>query len=424
MKKSFPYRYRVLIFLYFLTLVTYLDRVTISLVGVRIKAEFHLSNEQFGWVLGAFAIAYAIFEIPSGMAGDRYGQRKVFIRIVLWWSLFTALTGATTGLFSLICVRFLFGAGESGAYPNSSGTISRWFPVTETARGISWLSMGANSGAAIAPLIVIPLAAAYGWRAPFFVNGGIGLIWVLICFLWFRNHPSEMKHISNEEVLYIEKNRRFTNGKQRFPWKSALRNPSLIALMLAFYCCQWGNYFFIAWMPVYLQEGRHFSENDMKLATSYLFIVGLLSAFLSGFVSDWLVKRKGVKMGRRIIGVSSMTLIAALILLTAITSNNTIVIASLIVAHFFYLPSVITSFSTCVDIGGDYAGTVAGVMNCFGQLGAFFMAIVFGKIVDVAHSFTTPLYVLSGVLILGSLFWFIINPAKQVWKSGSLEVWK
>src|SRR5258707_13714228 len=106
MNKQFPYRNWVLIFLFSLTLITYLDRVTISLVGVRIKAAFHLSNEQFGWVLGAFAIAYAIFEIPSGMAGDRYGQRKVFILIVLWGFLFTALTGVKTGLFSLIFVRF------------------------------------------------------------------------------------------------------------------------------------------------------------------------------------------------------------------------------------------------------------------------------------------------------------------------------
>ena len=101
MFRTFPYRYRVLIFLFFLILITYLDRVCISLVGVRIKSEFNLSNEQFGWVLGAFALAYALFEIPSGVLGDRIGQRKVFIRIVLWWSLFTALTGATTGLIHI-----------------------------------------------------------------------------------------------------------------------------------------------------------------------------------------------------------------------------------------------------------------------------------------------------------------------------------
>jgi sugar phosphate permease len=152
----------------------------------------------------------------------------------------------------------------------------------------------------------------------------------------------------------------------------------------------------------------------MNTATSYLFIVGMLGAFFAGFVSDCLVKRRGVKMGRRIIGVSSMAIIGGLIILTATTSSNTVVIVSLIVAHFFYLPGVITFFSTCVDIGGDYAGTVAGVMNCFGQLGSFFMAIVFGKIVDVTHSFTTPLFVLAVVLLTGSLFWFIINPARSL----------
>src|SRR5450432_4201710 len=108
----FPYRYRVLILLFFFTLITYLDRTSISLVGIRIKNEFRLNHEEFGWVLGAFALAYALFEIPSGILGDRIGQRAIFMRIVLWWSLFTALTGATTGLVSLICVRFLFGMGE------------------------------------------------------------------------------------------------------------------------------------------------------------------------------------------------------------------------------------------------------------------------------------------------------------------------
>jgi MFS transporter, ACS family, glucarate transporter len=413
-KRTFPYRYRVLIFLFFLTLITYLDRVSISLMGVRIKAAFHLSNEQFGWALGAFALAYALFEIPSGIAGDRYGQRAVFIRIVLMWSLFTALTGVTTGLLSLICVRFLFGVGESGAYPNSSATVSRWFPVTETAKGISWMSIGANAGAAIAPLIIIPLAVVYGWRVPFFINGFIGLLWVLVCYLWFRNHPSEVKSISKEEALYIEENRRFTNRKKPFPWKLAFRSRSLLALVLAFYCCQWGNYFFIAWMPVYLQEGRHFSEDNMKIVTSFLFIVGILGALTAGIVSDWLVKRKGVKFGRRFIAVISMAMIAALILLTAVTTSRSVVVTSLIVAHFFYLPSMVTSFATCVDLGGDNAGTVAGIMNCFGQLGAFFMALVFGKIVDVTHSFATPLFVLSCVLFAGCLFWFFIDAGKPL----------
>src|SRR5215470_10898695 len=127
MLPKIPYRYRVLVLLFFLTFITYLDRICISLLGVKIKSEFHLTNSQFGWVLASFSLAYALFEIPSGILGDRIGQKAVLIRIVLWWSIFTILTGLTTGFISLLIVRFLFGVGESGAYPNSGGVVARWF---------------------------------------------------------------------------------------------------------------------------------------------------------------------------------------------------------------------------------------------------------------------------------------------------------
>src|SRR6476659_3796516 len=158
MNRTFTYRYRVLFFLFSFLFITYLDRISIGLVGKRIISEFHLSNEQFGWVLSAFSLAYAIFEIPSGIMGDRKGQKIVLIRIVLWWSLFTALTGVATGLLSLIIIRFLFGMGEAGALPMTSGVISRWLPVTELSRGISVSLAGQIAGAAVAPFIVIPLA--------------------------------------------------------------------------------------------------------------------------------------------------------------------------------------------------------------------------------------------------------------------------
>ena len=414
MQKTFPYRYRVLILLFFLTLITYLDRICISLVGVRIKSEFKLSNEQFGWVLGAFALAYALFEIPAGVLGDRIGQRKVFIRIVLWWSLFTALTGATMGLFTLMGTRFLFGMGEAGAFPNGSGTISRWFPVGETSRGISCLTIGSSTGAAIAPLIVIPIALAYGWRATFFVNGCIGLVWVLVCYLWFRNEPAEMKNISTKEKLLIETNRRFTNHGQPFPWKSAFKNRSLLVMVATFFCSQWSLYFFIAWMPVYLQEGRHFSENAMKSATSYLFIMGIIGGLSAGFFSDLLVKKRGLKFGRRLTGTLSLSIMALLFFVAAVTANNTIAVGCLSFCYFFVPVFGITAFSTCVDIGGSKAGTVAGIMNFSGNMGAFCLAILFGKIVDATHSFNAPLFVVAGVLLTGSFIWLSVDPTKKI----------
>jgi sugar phosphate permease len=419
MKNKFPYRYRLLVFLFFLTLITYLDRVCISLVGVRMKTEFNLSNEQFGLVQGAFALAYALFEIPSGALGDRIGQRAVLIRIVLWWSLFTALTGATTGLLSLIAVRFLFGMGESGAYPTSSAVISRWFPAGETARSMSSLFVGQNAGAAIAPLIVIPIAASFGWRASFLVNGFIGLIWVFICFLWFTNNPSETKGISGEERMFIESTRRFIDHKRSFPWKVAVKSRSLHALVISLFCSQWAQYFFVAWMPIYLQEGRHFSEDDVKMITAYFFLMGIIGVLIAGFLSDRLVRTKGLRFSRRFLGALPLCLMALSFSITARTPDNTVVLAGLYISQLLYSFNPIVSYSTCVDIGGNCVGTVAGIMNFFGQAGAFCLAIAFGKIADTTHSFSTPLFLVAAVVFVGSICWLFVDPTQQVTEKGA-----
>src|SRR5664279_2611192 len=308
------YRQRVMILLFFLMLITYLDRITISVVAVRIKTAFHLSNTQFGWVLSAFVLAYALFEIPTGIMGDRLGQRKVLLRIVIWWSFFTALTGAVNGLTSLIAVRFLFGAGEAGAYPNSCGAISRWMPGSETSRGMSWLGMGAPAGAALAPLIVVPIASAFGWRAPFLVNGILGLVWVLVCWLWFRNHPVEMKGISLEEKELIEKNRNYFKHDHRFEWRQVLKNPMLWALFLSYLSIQWANYFLSAWLPTYLQEGKHFTEQQMKTTTSLVFSAGIPAAFLFGIVSDRMIIKKGKAFTRKTIALISFLIMVLSVL--------------------------------------------------------------------------------------------------------------
>ncbi len=408
------YRQRVMILLYFLILITYLDRITISLVGVRIKEAFHLTNTQFGWVLSAFVLAYALFEIPTGLMGDRLGQRKILIRIVIWWSVFTALTGAAMGLTSLIVLRFLFGMGEAGAYPNSCGVISRWMPRSETSRGMSWLGMGAPTGATLAPLIVVPLASAYGWRAPFFVNGMLGLAWVLICWFWFRNHPREMSGISPEEKELIEKNRNYFKQDQPFAWKLILNNRMLWALFLSYFTIQWANYFFSAWLPTYLQEGKHFSEQQMKTATSLVFSVGILAAFMFGIVSDRLIKKKGNTFARKALALVCFITILISVFISIYSFDQIWVTTSFIFAEFSLVTIVLTCFATCIDIGGDRVCTITGIMNFCGQSGAFIMSIIFGKLVDFTHNYETPQYVMLGVLIIGGACWLGIDASKKI----------
>lgn len=409
-----PYRYRVLILLCSLTTLTYLDRICISIVGVRIKSELSLTNEQFGWVLASFALAYALFEIPSGVLGDHIGPRAVFIRIVLWWSLFTALTGLATGLVSLIVVRFLFGVGESGTYPNCLITISRWFPVNETGRALMWVGIGSQIGSAIAPLIIIPVAVSYGWHMPFYVNAFIGIIWVLCCFFWFRDSPSQMRNISQEEVQYIENNCRFSVEQHRIPFKVIFKNRTLWALMFMYFCCQWANYFFVAWMPVYLQEGRHFSEKKTRPIIFTLFIIGIIGFLAGGYVGDMIVKRKGLRFGRRFIGMTGLGMCGLMIFFAALSPGNNVSAYCLIAANGFFSFGVMVSYAVCSDIGRNNAGTVTGAMNFFGQMGAFFLALMFGKIADVTRSFNYPLFVVAFVMLAGCILWMAIDPTKKV----------
>jgi sugar phosphate permease len=364
--------------------------------------------------MGAFALAYALFEIPSALMGERWGQRKVFLRIVIWWSIFTALTGAVNGFMSLVIVRFLFGMGEAGAYPNSTATVSRWFPKSETSRGISLFQPGSTAGAAIAPLIVVPIAAAFGWRAPFYVNAAIGLVWVWVCYRWFRNHPGEMRGITAEERELIESQRRFVPHDTGFQWETVLRNPSLWLLVISYFCVQWSNYFFVAWMPNYLQEGKHFSEGEMKYTTTFVFLFSLISGALGGVVSDRISRKWGLRLTRRMIGTCCFGSMAVLVLISAKTSSHWIVAACLIGAHFFQSPAVMNSFSSCVEMGGSRAGTVAGIMNFVGQIGAFIMSIFFGKIVDHTSNFDAPQYLMAGILLLGAILWTRVDVTRTV----------
>ena len=150
-------RQTVLLLLLALATITFLDRISIAVAGPRIQDELRIAPERWGWILGAFALAYGVFEIPTGALGDRLGQRKVLTRIVVWWSAFTGLTGAATSFPLLLLIRFLFGAGEAGAYPNAAGVVARWFPLREHARTQGYIWAASRFGGALSPLLVVPL---------------------------------------------------------------------------------------------------------------------------------------------------------------------------------------------------------------------------------------------------------------------------
>lgn len=402
----------VLGFLFLLSIITYIDRVCISVAGPQMQKDLDISPEKWGWVVAAFAIAYALFEIPTGAMGDRIGPRKTLSRIVLWWSAFTTLTGVVSSFPALLGVRFLFGAGEAGAYPNSSATISRWFPAVERARahGVVW--MASRIGGAISPLLVIPIQVAYGWRASFLVFGILGVAWTAAWYIWFRDNPRDKAGVTAAEIDEIGVPKEAAH--HGLPWGKALRSANLWWIMLMYHTYCWGSFFYLSWLHTFLVKGRGFDNADVVKYSWLPFAFGGTANFLGGVVSDRLVKRMGLVWGRRIVGMVGLGASATFIAATMFTDDKVLSVLFLALGYAgsdFMLP---VAWAVCLDIGRKYAGAVSGAMNTAGQLGSTMTSIAFGYLVTSYGSYNAPLVPMAVMTAISALLWLKIDPSIQL----------
>lgn len=406
------YRHRVLGLLFFLSIITYLDRVCISVAGPRMQQDLNLSPQQWGWVVGLFTLSYAAFEIPTGSMADRIGPRKVLTRIVAWWSVFTSLTGAVSNYIVLLIVRFAFGAGEAGAYPGSSSAISRWFPVAERGRAHGTVWMASRIGGAISPLLVVPIQIAYGWRMSFYVFGVLGLIWCVVWYLWYRDHPAEKEGVTQSELKEIGGGARTAHIS--LPWGQALRSWNLWKIMLMYHTYCWGGYFYLSWLHTYLQKGRGFTEGEMKIYSMLPFLAGACGNILGGSLSDVLVRKLGLRKGRLIVGTTGLAMSAICLFGTAVTPDKYQAVAFLTFGYFSMDCMLPVSWSICLDVGRKYAGAVTGSMNMAGQAGSFISSVAFGYMVPYFGSYNPPLIVFAAMLAVSAAIFARIDPTEQL----------
>jgi MFS family permease len=376
------------------------------------QQDLGITPERWGWVVGAFTISYALFEIPSGAMADRIGARHVLTRIVVWWSVFTSLTGMVSNYVLLLLTRFCFGAGEAGAYPGSSSSISRWFPTAERGRahGIVW--MASRIGGAISPLLVIPIQQVYGWRASFWVFGIIGIIWAVIWYWWYRDNPAE-KPLTGNELQEIAVNKQ-TGAHHGLPWKTALRSGNFWTILLMYHTYCWGSYFYLSWLHTYLQKGRGFTENEMKIWSTLPFLFGATANLVGGSLSDVLSRKYGLKIGRRVVGVAGLALSAVFLMTTALTEDRMVAVACLALGYGSMDAMLPVAWAVCLDVGRKYAGAVTGSMNMAGQVGSFVSSVAFGYMVGYFGNYNTPLIPLAAMLVVSSLLFWKIDPTEQL----------
>jgi ACS family glucarate transporter-like MFS transporter len=305
-------RYRVLFLLVALAIITFLDRIAISSAGPRIQEELGIPPDLWGWILGAFVLSYGVFEIPAGALGDRVGPRRVLTRIVVWWSAFTCLTGAAFSFPQLLATRFLFGAGEAGAYPNMAGVLAQWFQPHERARTQGFIWAASRFGGALAPILVVPLQTHIGWRWTFVLFGAVGMIWAAVWRTFYRDPPSSLA--SND------------SSHAGVPWRKLIARPQMRLIFVMYFCQAWGSWFYFGWFPVYLVRGAGFSEAQMGIFAALPFLMGTVGNLCGGFLCDALAARFGLKIGRRLVGAASLALSALLLIAMTMTRNHAAIV--------------------------------------------------------------------------------------------------
>jgi len=409
-------RYGVVALAILLAAVTYLDRVCISRLAQNIMADLDLGEHQMNFVFGAFALAYAAFEIPTARWADRRGTRLVLTRIVVWWSTFTIATAAAFSYVSLLVTRFLFGMGEAGAWPSVTSTFARWIPAKErgTIQGIFF--MGAHVSGGLTPMLVTVLMGYLHWRAIFVLFGLVGFVWVAAWYLWFRDDPSQHPQVNEAEREMILRGRRPASSHDA-SWEywrrlATHRNTWPLCLMYIGNVCAY--FFCITWLPTYLEKEFDLSPVEVGIAAGMPLCVSVLGDLLGGLTTDRLTRRFGLWVGRSGVGAVAYGLAGVAMYFAAATDEPMVCVVLLSLAVATAMFTLGAAWATCIDIGGAHSGVVSATMNTAGNGTAMFFPFLTIFLKDSFGTWDAPLYAMSAIFFIGVVCWCLIDPRKRV----------
>jgi MFS transporter, ACS family, glucarate transporter len=409
-------RYRAAGFLFGLAAVTYLDRICISILAPNISADLHLTKVQMSLVFSAFAISYAGFEVVTAWWGERIGARRVLTRIVIWWSCFTMATAGAWNYSSLLGVRFLFGAGEAGAWPNAALAFSKWTPVRERGRTQGFFFAAAHLSGGLTPLLVAALLPLMSWRGIFVTCGSVGFVWAAAWYRWFRDEPRDHPQVSEAEAELIESERRIAVHQHgtRGVWRALAKSPNVWFLCLAYLSNSYGSYFVMTWLPTYLAEQRGFQKESLSLFSGLPLLLSVFGDISGGAVTDFMTRHFGLRLGRCAVGCAGYALAGAAMFASVFT-NTPVLAASLIaVAVAASMFTLSASWAACMDIGCEHTAILSAAMNTTGQAGAILSPVIAGWIVTTFSNWQAPLLIMGALYSLSAILWTLVDPRKRL----------
>ena len=408
-------RYGVIGFAVTLAIITYFDRVALSKASGLIRADLHISKQQMGYVFAAFAASYSLFEIPSGYMGDRLGPRRVLMRIVIWWSVFTALMGAAFNFVSIFLTQLFFGAGEAGCFPNITKAFTAWLPREERVRGQGIIWLAARWGGAITPLIVFQLLRFVSWRQVFFIFGCVGVFWAVFFFRWYRDDPRDNPSLNQAELDLLRGNQGLAGAHGDVPWKLFATTPDVLMLCVQYFFMSFSWYFYITWLPTFLDELKLSPAAAAALNILPLFLGGV-GALVSGFMAGPLTRTFGsVRTARRVVSSTSFLCAGALLVISTAIHEPWLKMLAIGMASFFNDVVLPPAWGACMDVGGKFSGTLSGAMNMTGNFGGVVFPIVAATVLaHFANNWNLVFYLSALSYVFGAILWMILDPVTPV----------
>ncbi|EJL82609.1 MFS transporter [Pantoea sp. GM01] len=407
-------RWLMIVFCFFAIAINYIDRINLAIAAPHIKADLGLDDTSMGLILGAFFWTYALMQIPAGRLLDRLGARAGLAIAVGWWSLFTVFTSFGKGFTSLFAARLALGLGEAGGNPGCVKVVYSWFPKKQRATASGIFDAGPRAGSALALPLVAWLISVWNWETSFIVTGALGLIWVVIWLVFYRE-PEEMKGLDETERQNLLEDRALptTQANAKVELWSLFRHRNVWGMMIGFFCMNFATYFFVTWFPTYLTVAHGFSLKELGTLGAIPALMGIPGSLLGGVVSDALY-RKGFSLtvARKTCLISGM-LLSSVIAFAAFTDSIAVILTlfSITYAGLAFTAANIWTLPADVAPASNYVATLGGIQNFAGNLAGIVTASFTGLMLSLSHgSFVVPLLVAGGICVLGALtFMFVLG---------------
>ena len=412
-------RWVVLAILFCTSSVAYILRLSFNIVGPTMMHDLGMNEYQLGMAFSAFAISYALFQIPAGMFGDKFGARFTISAAAVLWALLTVATALVPGtdvmsvtaiVTILVITRVLVGISHAPLYPVTiGGTVANWFPVRQWGLPNGLSSTGVTLGGAASATIIGWLMEPYGWRGALLMIAPAGLL-IAVAYYWFiTDDPKDHRLMTKAELDYIRSDRPKTDAApDHGAWKKLLKNRNVLLITFSYFCMNYIFYLFFNWFFFYLVEVKNFSAGQAGVLTAALWILGAIGATTGGFVCDMLVRWLGIGHGPRIQVMTGLLLSAVFLFFGATSENATLAVVLLCICFGWNQLTEAPYWVSTMAVSGKHAAVATGVLNTGGNLTGF----VGGMLVPaIAGLLSWPAAINTGGVfaIIGAVTWLFIK---------------